>query len=128
MSQSQIVGSVEASRPVKHTNKYSFKRNSTTRSKTDSLAFRESESNVLAQQEAVIAKVRELAVTRRGFLPNAAASEEGVKLWNTLTEIYNLTLGNNAASLQPLQFITIANPPENRPPQASFQKTAQRPL
>ena len=72
---------------IKHPNKYSFKRNTTARSKAVSSINRNSVevSTVITKQEDIFSRIRNLAVTRRGTIENASKSAEGVTLWNTLT-------------------------------------------
>jgi hypothetical protein len=83
LSQSQITSIPQQ---IKHSNKYSFKRNTTTRSKAVSNINRNSAevSAVITRQENIYSRIRNLAVTRRGTIENASKSAEGVTLWNTL--------------------------------------------
>ena len=114
--------------------KYSFKRNSTTRQKAVSNLNRNSSEikAFITNQEDIFSRIRNLAVTRRGTIENASKSLEGVTIWNTLTEIHNLTLAGYSSQLQPLQFIPEFNPNPNPilryPPQKYLPKVGVRPI
>lgn len=77
---------------------------------------------VIAFQESILGSVRSLAATRRGQIEYASSSKEGVILWNTLTEMYNLTLMGNSSRLAPLQPITLNQPIFSTEQQTSFNK------
>jgi hypothetical protein len=59
----------------------------------------------VTQQEATLARVRDFAVSRRGTFETATSSAEGMRLWNILSEVYNLTLIGDSTQLKPLELI-----------------------
>lgn len=125
------MGNLSVPSSGRYSNKYSFKRNSTTRSKALSFANRDNSEAIaaVAQQEAILGRVRELAASRRGSIEIAASTPEGVTLWNTLTEIYNLALAGNSSQLQPLQPIVLQNriQPPQEPSRQAVSKVGLRP-